>query len=117
MDDEEQNPEKIDVLQAIQIAISAWEMDVKRETIQNCFIHCKIKTHVRGDVTIQRDSVIDYNVIQDLELQIRQLGYNNPMHIRDFVDYPGENDVSYVPTEEEILAQNLQPSQPNTVNE
>ena len=112
-----QEPEKINVLQAIQIAVRAWEVDVKPQTIQNCFLHCGIKTHVQGAVTIQKDNVVDSEVIQDLELQIQQFNYTHPMHFRDFVDYPGEDNVEYVPIEDEILAQRLQPSQLDTIIE
>ena len=68
-------------------------------------------------VTIQKDNVVDSEVIQDLELQIQQFNYTHPMHFRDFVDYPGKDNIEVVPTEEEILAQCLQPSQLDTIIE
>ena len=68
MDDKVQDREKIDVLQAIEIAVHAWEVDVKAQTIHNCFIHCGIKTHVQGIVSIQKGGVVDCEVIEDLHL-------------------------------------------------
>ena len=38
------DPEKIDILEAIRMAIAAWTFDVKPKTIANCFLHCKIRT-------------------------------------------------------------------------
>jgi hypothetical protein len=36
--------EKIDVLQAIRLAVPIWATDVKIATIQNCYKHCQIRT-------------------------------------------------------------------------
>lgn len=37
-------PEKISLLDGIVNAVVAWSIDVKPQTIANCFKHCKIKT-------------------------------------------------------------------------
>ncbi|GJY27061.1 hypothetical protein Tco_0401787 [Tanacetum coccineum] len=38
------NPAKINVLDAMNLAISAWTMDVSANTIANCFRHCKLRS-------------------------------------------------------------------------
>ena len=44
LDDKVEQPEKIDVLQASQMAVPAWTTGVDSVTIQNWFRHCKIRT-------------------------------------------------------------------------
>ncbi len=59
--------EKIDVLEAMHIAIAAWSMDVKLETIRNYFRHYWICT-TNADVTpVPEDPLTDPEVIKDLE--------------------------------------------------
>jgi hypothetical protein len=96
-------PKKIDVLEAMHIAVAAWNMGVKPEIIRNCFHHCQIRT-TGADVTpVSEEPLIDPEVIKDLEEQVQELRYQNPMDIRNFIDYPGEPEVAYVPTQEEIV--------------
>ncbi len=106
------DPEKIDVLEAMHIIVAAWSMDVKPETICNCFRHCQIRT-IDVDVTsVPEEPLIDPEVIKDLEEQVQELRYRNPMDIRNLIDYPAEREVAYVPTQEEIvqdLSTNLVP--------
>jgi hypothetical protein len=71
-------------------------MDVKPEIIRNCFHHCQIRT-------------TDADVIKDLEEQVQELRYWNPMDIHNLIDYPAEREVAYVPTQEEIV-QDLSPN-------
>jgi hypothetical protein len=78
-------------------------MDVKPKTIRNCFRHCRIHT-TNSDVTpVPEEPLIDPEVIKDLEEQVQKLRYRNPMDICNFIDYPAEREVSYVPTQEEIV--------------
>ncbi|KAH8962906.1 hypothetical protein BDL97_05G125400 [Sphagnum fallax] len=78
-------------------------MDVKPETIRNCFRHCRIRT-IDADVTpVPEEPLIDPEVIKDLEEQVQELWYWNPMDIRNLIDYPIEREVAYVPTQEEIV--------------
>jgi hypothetical protein len=52
------------------IAVAAWNMDVKPEIIRNCFRHCRIRT-TDADVTpVPEESLIDPEVIKDLEEQV-----------------------------------------------
>jgi hypothetical protein len=105
-------PEKIDVLEAMHIAIATWSMDVKPETIRNYFRHCRIRT-TDADVTpVPEEPLIDPEVIKDLEEQVQELRYRNPMDIRNLIDYPAKREVAYVPTQKEIvqdLSTNLVP--------
>jgi hypothetical protein len=85
------------------IAIAAWSMDVKPETIRNCFRHCRIRT-TDADVTpVPEEPFIDLEVIKDFKEQVQELRYWNPMDIRNLIDYPAEREVAYVPTQEEIV--------------
>jgi hypothetical protein len=103
LQDKVADPEKIDVLEAMHIAVAAWSMDVKPETIRNCFRHCRIHT-TDADVTpVPEEPLIDPEVIKDLEEQVQELRYQNPMDIRNLIDYPAELEVAYVPTQEEIV--------------
>jgi hypothetical protein len=92
------DPEKIDVLEAMHIVVAAWSMDVKPETIRKCFRHCRIRT-TNADVTpVLEEPFIELEVIKDLEEQVQELWYRNPMDIRNLIDYPVERKVAYVPT-------------------
>ncbi|KAI9895864.1 hypothetical protein PsorP6_019649 [Peronosclerospora sorghi] len=42
VEDKLPDPDKIDILEAIRIAVPAWKNEVKAETIANCFRHCQI---------------------------------------------------------------------------
>ncbi|KAH8944304.1 hypothetical protein BDL97_13G103400 [Sphagnum fallax] len=78
-------------------------MDVKPETIRNCFRHCRILT-TDADVTpVPEEPLIDPEVIKDLKEQVQELQYRNPMDIRNLINYPVEHEVAYVPTQEEIV--------------
>ncbi len=112
LQDKVADPEKIDVLEATHIAVAAWSMDVKPETIHNCFHHCQIRT-TDADVTlVSKESLIDPEVIKDFEEHVQELRYWNPMDIRNLIDYPAERKIAYVPIQEEIvqdLSTNLVP--------
>jgi hypothetical protein len=67
LQDKVANPEKINVLEAMHIAVAAWNMDVKPETIRNCFCHCQIRT-TNADVTpVSEEPLIGPEVIKDLK--------------------------------------------------
>jgi hypothetical protein len=103
LQDKVADPEKIDNLEAMHIAVAVWSMDVKPETIRNCFRHCRIRT-TDADVTpVPEESLIDPEVIKDLEEQVEELWYRNPMDIRNLINYPVECKVAYVLTQEEIV--------------
>ncbi len=95
--------EKIDVLEAMHIAIAAWSMDVKPEIICNCFRHCRIRTIDANVTPVPEEPLIDPKVLKDLEEQVQELQYRNPMDICNLIDYLAEFEVAYVPTQEEIV--------------
>jgi hypothetical protein len=85
------------------IVVAAWSMDVKPKTIRNCFRHCRIRTTDANVTPVPKEPLIDPEVIKDLEEQVQELRYRNPMDIRNLIDYHVEREVAYVPTEEEIV--------------
>jgi hypothetical protein len=87
-------------------------MDVKPETIRNCFRHCRIRTTDADVIPVPEEPLIDPEVIKDLKEQVQELRYRNPMDIHNLIDYPVEHEVAYVSTQEEIvqdLSTNLVP--------
>jgi hypothetical protein len=52
---------------------------------------------------VSEEPLIDPEVIKDLEEQVQELQYWNPMDIHNLIDYPAEREVAYVPTQEEIM--------------
>ena len=103
LEDQVETPEKIDILQAIRMAVMAWTSNVKPETIRNCFCHCKIRTENTAAQDISDEELIDNEVRQDLQSQVQQLGYQNPMTIRSLLNYPGEEVVAFVPTVDDLI--------------
>ncbi|KAL5155498.1 ARS-binding protein 1 [Glycine soja] len=96
------DPGKINVLDAINLAISAWTIDVRKETIGNCFRHCKIRS--ASDVARNLDESTFDKETQDLETMINQCGYRNKMNIDNLMNYPGENEAcSEVQSLEDIV--------------
>jgi hypothetical protein len=57
------------------IAVAAWSMDVKPETIRNCFRHCRIRTTHADATPVPEEPLIDPEVIKDLEKQVQELRY------------------------------------------
>jgi hypothetical protein len=49
------------------IAVAAWSMDVKPETIRNCFRSCRIRTTDANVTPVTEEPLIDPKVIKDLE--------------------------------------------------
>ncbi|KAM3305917.1 hypothetical protein P3S67_012786 [Capsicum chacoense] len=96
------NPEKINVLDAINLAISAWKMDVKSSTIANCFKHCKLR--LLDDEFSENQEQLNNDGLQQLQNLINGLKYRNAMNAEDVLNYPGENDTSFeLPTDEQII--------------
>jgi hypothetical protein len=90
LEDNVANPEKIDILCAIQMPVRAWTYEVKSETIFNYFRHCKIRSTKEPVVDASEECPLDPIVIEDLESQIWQFHYHNPMDIRNLLNYPEE---------------------------
>jgi hypothetical protein len=64
------DPEKIDILYAIQMVVQAWTYEMKPETIFNCFRHYKIRSIEEPIVDASEECPLDPEVIEDLESQI-----------------------------------------------
>ncbi|CAK8567015.1 unnamed protein product [Lathyrus sativus] len=97
------DPGKINVFDAINLAIPAWTIDVRKETIANCFRHCKICS--TSDVARNLDESTFDEEIQDLETMINQCGYHNKMDIENLMNYLGENEAcSEVQSLEDIVS-------------
>ncbi len=75
--------------------------DVSLATIANCFRHCKIRT---SDVihTQQGEVGPPIALIQELQHQVVQLPYRNPMDICNLFNYPEENNYMVVSNDEDI---------------
>jgi hypothetical protein len=92
------NSKKINLLDGIQNAIAAWKQDVQSTTIKNCFQHCQL----RLDATATQEIEPPAELVVELEEQIRQFHYRNPMEIRNLLNYPNEETVDSVPTDDDI---------------
>ncbi|XP_047309584.1 ARS-binding protein 1-like [Impatiens glandulifera] len=75
------NPAKINVLDAMNLAISAWTMDVRANE----------NSDEGGEST------------QELQNLIKELNYRNAMEVEDVLTYPEENVVAQLLTNEEII--------------
>ncbi|KAK9674153.1 hypothetical protein RND81_12G214700, partial [Saponaria officinalis] len=79
-----------------------WTIDVRKETIANCFRHCKIRS--ASDVARNLDESTFDEETQDLETMINRCGYRNKMDIDNLMNYPGENETcSEVQSLEDIV--------------
>ncbi|XP_026438675.1 uncharacterized protein LOC113337186 [Papaver somniferum] len=96
------NPEKIHVLDAMNLAISAWTIDVRTTRLANCFRHCKLRsTNNRSLYNLVEHT--NSEITQDLQNLIEKLGYRNSMNGKDVLNYPEENEVTQLLTDEEII--------------
>jgi hypothetical protein len=107
LNDKVEQPEKIDVLQAIQMAVPAWATEVKPKTIYNCFRHCNIRSELAGTMPVHQDECMDNCVVEEVVSQIRQFRYPNPMNIRTLLDNPAEQEVAFVPDIDDVLENQL----------
>jgi hypothetical protein len=103
LEDNVTDAEKISILEAIEMAAQAWRSDVKCESIQNCFLHCKIRSDTNAAPGGGDPDLVDHSLIQDLESQIQRIGYRNPMSIDNFMNYPEEEMVACTPDIQDII--------------
>jgi len=75
--------------------------DVSLTTIANYFRHCKIRT---SDIihTQQGEVGPPTTLIQELQHQVAQLSYGNPMDICNLLNYPEENNYMVASNDEDI---------------
>jgi hypothetical protein len=64
LEDNVADPEKIDILCAIQMVVRAWTYEVKPETIFNYFHHCKIHSTEEPVVDASEECPLDPEVIK-----------------------------------------------------
>jgi hypothetical protein len=95
------NPEKINILDAFRLAVPAWVEDVLPAIIANCFCHCKIRT---SDIIHTQQGEVGPPIafIQELQHQVAQLPYGNPMDIHNLLNYPEENNYMVASNDEDI---------------
>lgn len=110
IEDKVPEPEKVDILGAIQFAVPAWKYDVKPTTIANCFLHCKIRSTNQAEAVenVTEDDLVDHEVIADLQSQIQCFRYRNPMDIRNLLNYPEEQVMSYTRDLDSIIEDHLE---------
>jgi len=90
------------------MVVRAWTYEVKPETIFNCFRHCKIRSTKEPVIDASEECPLDPEVIEDLESQIRQFHYHNPMDIRNLLNYPEEKVTTYTPDVDNVIEDQLQ---------
>jgi hypothetical protein len=103
------DPKKINLLDGIQNAIAAWKQDVQSTTIKNCFQHCQLRLNVTATQEIEPPA----ELVAELEEQIRQFHYHNPMEIRNLLNYPDKETVASVPTDDDITEAIIEQFQPS----
>ncbi len=81
---------------------------MKPEIIFNYFCHCKICSTEEPVVDASEECPLDPEVIEDLESQIRQFHYHNPMDIKNLLNYPEEQVIAYTPNVDDIIEDQLQ---------
>lgn len=99
---EQGSDENVNVLDGIQLAISAWEA-VSPTTIANCFRHCGIMGEGVTDDRLEEPE-LDPDVLGEIQNQIQQLQYKDPMNISEFVSPEGENLSLELISEDQIIA-------------
>ncbi|GJU02804.1 CENP-B homolog protein 2-like protein [Tanacetum coccineum] len=94
------NPAKINVLDAMNLAISAWTMDVSANTSGTVSSHCKLRS--TDNMTFENSDEGGEST-QELQNLIKELGYRNAMDVEDVLTHPEENVVAQLLTDEEII--------------
>ncbi len=110
IEDKVSEPEKVDILGAIQFAVPTWNYEVKPMTIANCFLHYKIRSIEKAEAVenVTKDNLVDHEVIPDLHSQIQCFRYKNPMDIKNMLNYPKEQITSYTPDLDSIIEDHLE---------
>jgi len=90
------------------MVVRAWTYEVKLETIFNYFHHRKIRSIEEPIIDANEECPLDPEVIEDLESQIRQFHYHNPMDIKNLLNYPKEQVTAYTPDVDDVIKDQLQ---------
>lgn len=92
----------MDVLQAIEYIIQAWE-EITPATIRNCWHHTKIlSTNASFFDDVQET---DNSVFEELAETLDALRLPNQMGVNEFLTVPDENVVYEVPEEDRLIAE------------
>jgi hypothetical protein len=78
-------------------------------TITNCFQHCQL----RSDATATQEIKPPAELVVELEEQIHQFHYRNPMEIRNLLNYPDEETIANVRTDDDITKAIIKQFQPS----
>jgi hypothetical protein len=89
------------------MVVRAWTYEVKLKTIFNYFHHCKIHSIEEPVVDASEECPLDPEVIEDLESQIQQFHYHNPMDIKNLLNYPEEQVTAYTPNVDNVIEDQL----------
>ncbi len=81
---------------------------MKPKTIFNFFRHYKIRSIEELVVDADEECPLDPEIIEDLESQIRQFHYHNPMDIRNLLNSPEEHVTAYTPDVDDVIEDQLQ---------
>ncbi len=90
------------------MVVRAWTYEVKPETIFNCFRHYKIRSTEEQVVDASEECPLDPEFVKDLESQIRQFHYHNPMDVKNLLNYPKEQVTAYTPDVDDVIEDQLQ---------
>ena len=90
---------QLDILDAINMVVPAWEVDVNATTIANCWQHCGLT----GSTTQRQVREVN-EAMSDLADVLTRIGYTDGIPARELVDYNGEEEICEVQTEEEFFA-------------
>lgn len=97
---------KPDVLDAIEMLMVAWKVDITASTIANCWRHCQLTSPIAEQPTNEVSEAMTR-----LEDSLEKLGYNDAIPVQELVDYNGEREIYGMRTEEEFFT-SLKPTSP-----
>jgi hypothetical protein len=89
---------KPDVLDAINMLVSAWEVDVSATTIANCWRHCRLSCD-----TEHTESEIEAVVIE-LGAILERINYQDTIPAQELINFNGEQEVCESQTEADFFA-------------
>ncbi|CAG8786687.1 3662_t:CDS:1, partial [Acaulospora morrowiae] len=90
---------QLDILDAINMLIPAWEMDVSINTIINCWKHCGLT----GSTTTNQIYEVN-KAIYELGNVLTRIGYDDTIPAQELVNYDGEQKICEIQTEKEFFA-------------
>ncbi|RKF54653.1 hypothetical protein GcM3_207046 [Golovinomyces cichoracearum] len=80
-------------------------VNIKASTIHNCFQYCAIRTTPSDAKIITEATIEEPALVQELNQQIRQFAYSNPIDINFLIKNPSEDETFILSIDEEIFQQ------------